>query len=380
MTFIYADNNATTRIAPEAIEAMQPFLTELWGNPSSTYPFGAEVARHLEKAREHVAKLIGARRQSEIIFTSSGTESDCTSIWSALKQSKEKRHIVTTQVEHPAILNLCHFLEKSGEAEVTFLAVNGSGRLDLDLLANAIRRDTALVTTMWANNETGVIFPIPEIAQLCAERGVPLHVDAVQAAGKIPIDVASSPITSLALSAHKIHGPKGIGALYVRRGTPFSPLFLGTQELNRRAGTENVAGIAGFGVAAELALTELLKDTGRLERLKQRFEQGLLAHFPKAVINGQGAPRLPNTTNISFAGIGADTLLILLGQRGVCASTGSACSSGSLEPSHVLKAMGVSSERLQSAIRFSLSRETTDQEVEELLSIVVSAARSLSRE
>lgn len=379
MTFLYADNNATTRIAPAVFEAMQPFFTELWGNPSSVYSFGSQLVRHLEKARGQVAKLVGARRPSEIVFTSSGTESNCASVWSALKNDRAKRHIVTSEVEHPSIINLCRSLEKTGEAEVTYLPVTREGELNLDDLTSALRSDTALVSIMWANNETGVIFPIADIARICQEREVPLHVDAVQAAGKIPIDISAIPLTYLSLSAHKIHGPKGVGALFIRRGTAFSPLFLGHQEMNRRAGTENVAGIVGFGAAAGLVATEMPEHVERTKKLQEHLEQQISDNIPHAEINGQRAPRLPNTSNISFSGLEADTFLLLLDQQGVCASTGSACTAGSLEPSHVLKAMGLPAERLRSAVRFSLSRETREEEVDQLAQIVIQTHRKLQK-
>lgn len=360
---IYFDNNATTRLLPQVFEAMAPFLTEFYGNPSSIHRFGNQVAQKIGEARAQVAALIGAADPIEIIFTSCGTEGDNAAVRGLLEARPGKRHIVTTQVEHPAILGLCQHLEKRGY-RVTWLGVNREGMLDPGELQESLTDDTALVTVMAANNETGVVFPIDQIGQIVKAKGIPLHVDAVQAAGKIPLKVKDSPVDLLTISGHKFHAPKGIGALYVRRGVVFPPFIIGGhQEKNRRAGTENVAGVVGMGAAAEAARKALAEDSGRIGALRDRLEEALLQSCPDCQVNGRGSERLPNTCNISFRYLEGESILVLLDQFEICASTGSACTAGSSEPSHVLRAMGVAPDWLQGAVRFSLSRFNTDEEV-----------------
>jgi cysteine desulfurase len=362
-TEIYFDNNATTRVLPEVFEAMAPFYTELYGNPSSIHRFGSQVGDRVNQARAQVARLIGAADPVEVIFTSCGTEGDNAAIRGMLEARPEKRHIVTTQVEHPAVLGLCQHLEKKGY-RITWLGVDQYGTLDLDELRDAVTSETALVSIMFANNETGVIFPVEQIGEIVKSKGVPFHVDAVQAAGRIPIAVKNSAIDLLTISAHKFHGPKGVGALYVRRGITFPPFIIGGhQERNRRAGTENVASIVGMGKAAELALAHLPQDSVTIGRLRDQLQDSLIKSCPGARVNGDKAKRLPNTLNISFRYLEGESILVLLDQYGICASTGSACTSGSSEPSHVLRAMGTPPDWLQGAVRFSLSRLTTEEEV-----------------
>lgn len=381
MKTVYVDNNATTQVAPEVIDAMMPFLKDMWGNPSSMHTFGGQVAKHIDKAREQVAALLGAERASEIVFTSCGSESDNTAIRSALLSDPKKRHIVTTKVEHPAVLNLCKELEKEGY-EVTYLSVDGEGRLDLEEFKNSIRDNTAVVSIMWANNETGVIFPIEEIADFCRKRNVPLHVDAVQAAGKIPIDLKNTPITYLAISGHKLHAPKGVGALYVRRGTKYHAWLVGGhQEHGRRGGTENVASIVGLGVACELAKKNMDDERTRVAALRDQLEKGLVESISRAFVNGDRKMRLPNTTNISFESVEGEAILLLMNEFGICASSGSACTSGSLLPSHVLVAMGIPFTRAHGSIRFSLSRYNTEAEMAFILEKmpgIISRLRQLS--
>lgn len=366
MKTVYLDNNATTQVDPAVIEAMMPFLTEMYGNPSSMHRFGGQVGKYLVEAREKVAASIGAR-PDEVIFTACGTESDNTAIWSALQSQGEKKHIVTTRVEHPAVLNLVQHLEKRGY-EATYLGVDARGRLDLDELRDALRKDTALVSVMYANNETGVVFPMEEIAAIVKERGVQLHTDAVQAVGKLPIDVSRLPVDFLALSGHKLHAPKGIGALYVRKGTPFRPFMRGGhQERGRRAGTENAASIVALGKACELAAQNMAEERTRVMAMRDRLEAGLLATVPDSMVNGDVTSRLPNTASIAFKYVEGEAILLLMDGHGMCASSGSACTSGSLEPSHVLRAMGVPFTFAHGSIRFSLSRFNTDEDVDLVL-------------
>ncbi len=363
----YFDNNATTRIAPEVLEAMLPFLTEKYGNASSAYSFGSQVARHLTAAREKVAALINADPR-ELVFTSCGTESNNTALHSALAIQPGKRHIVTTAVEHSAIINYCKYLQKHQGCDITYLPVEPDGTLDLGDLEKAIRDDTALVTVMWANNETGVLFPIEEIAAICRSRGVPFHTDAVQTPGKVQLDVKSCGADMLSLSAHKLHAPKGIGLLYVRKGLKFQPYLIGGhQEHGRRGGTENVPYIVAFGRAAELAMDTLGEENTRVRRLRDRMEDSILKTIPHTARNGTKVDRLPNTSNISFHGAEAEGLLHRLNELGVCASSGSACTTGSLAPSHVLSAMGINADRAKSCIRFSLGIYNTEAEVDFLL-------------
>ncbi len=360
---VYLDNNATTMVAPEVLEEMLPFFSERYGNPSSMHGFGGSVGAKLTEARERTAEALGCS-PDEIVFTSCGSEADNTAIRSALAADPDKRHIVTTRVEHPAVLNLCKHFEQKGH-DVTYLGVDADGRLDLDELRQSLRRDTAVVSVMYANNESGVVFPIPEIGEICREAGVPLHTDAVQAVGKIPLNLKTMPVDYLALSGHKLHAPKGVGALYVRRGAPLRPLIIGGhQERGRRAGTENTTGIIALGKAMELATRHLEDENSRVKALRDRLEAGLLAAIPDSRVNGAGAERLPNTLSIAFKFVEGEAILLLLDQFGVCASSGSACTSGSLEPSHVLRAMGVPFTFAHGSVRLSLSRFTTESEVD----------------
>ena len=364
---IYFDNNATTRVLPEVCDIIQPFHTERYGNPSSIHRFGSQVGRQVEEARAQLAGLIGAADPVEIVFTSCGTEGDNAAIRGLLESQTSKRHIVTTQVEHPAVMGLCQHLERKGYT-VTWLRVAADGALDLDELRDALTDDTALVTVMWANNETGVIFPVQAIGEIAKERGIPFHVDAVQAAGKLTIAVRDLPIDLLTVSGHKFHGPKGVGALYVRRGITFPPFMIGGhQERNRRAGTENVTGIIGMGAAAAIAAKELPSYEARVAPLRDRLEAELLKVVPDCRVNGLSQPRLPNTSNVSFRYLEGESMLVLLDQRGICASTGSACTAGSAEPSHVLRAMGVPVDWLQGAVRFSLSRFSSAREIDSVV-------------
>ena len=360
---VYFDNNATTRVLPEVAEAMMPFLTEFYGNPSSIHRFGSQVGEKIAEARAQVAALIGAADPVEVIFTGSGTEGDNAAIRAMLEARPDKRHIVTTKVEHSAVLGLCQHLEKKGY-RVTWLGVDENGALDMEELRAALSDDTAMVSIMWANNETGVIFPIEQIGTMVRSRKIPFHVDAVQAVGKLPISVKDFPIDLLTLSAHKFHAPKGVGALYVRRSMTFSPFLIGGhQERNRRAGTENVAAIIGMGKAAEIANARLVEDAARVGKLRDLLETLLLESCPGSRVNGRGQNRLPNTANISFRYLEGESILVLLDQQGICASTGSACTAGSSEPSHVLRAMRVPADWLQGAVRFSLGRFNTEDEV-----------------
>ena len=378
---VYFDNNATTRVLPEVAAAMQPYLTEFYGNPSSIHRFGAQVAQKISEARMRVASLIGASDPIEIIFTSCGTEGDNAAIRGMLEARPDKRHIVTTQVEHPGVLGLCQHLEKRGY-RVTWLGVNHDGMLDLEELRNSLTDDTALVSVMYANNETGVVFPIDKIGAIVKAKGIPFHVDAVQAAGKIPLRVKNSPVDLFTISGHKFHAPKGIGALYVRRGVTFPPFIIGGhQEKNRRAGTENVAGIVGMGEAAEWIQKNLVTEAEGIRALRDQLEEALLRSCPDCRINGRGSERLPNTSNISFRYLEGESILVLLDQFGICASTGSACTAGSSEPSHVLRAMGVAPDWLQGAVRFSLSRFSTAEEVgyvNEKVPLIVQRLQGLS--
>jgi cysteine desulfurase len=360
---IYFDNNATTRVLPEVAEAMRPYLTELYGNPSSIHRFGSQVGQKIAEARTQVAALIGAADPVEVIFTSCGTEGDNAAIRGMLEAQPNKRHIVTTHVEHSAVLGLCQHLEKKGY-RVTWLGVDQNGALDLEELRAALSDDTALVSIMWANNETGVIFPVAEIGAIVRAKGIPFHVDAVQAAGKLPLRVKDLPVDLLTISGHKFYAPKGVGALYVRRGITFPPFMIGGhQEKNRRAGTENVAGIIGMGRAAEIALNRLAEDSARIKMLRDRLENLLLESCPDSRVNGDRQMRLPNTLNMSFRYLEGESILVLLDQQGICASTGSACTAGSAEPSHVLRAMGVPPDWLQGGVRFSLGRFNTEEEI-----------------
>lgn len=363
MRLVYLDNNATTMVAPEVFEAMRPFFVERYGNPSSMHSFGGNVAGDVAKARQRVAELLGVTPQ-EIVFTSGGTESDSTAVLSALATLPERREIATTRVEHPAILNLCRHLARSKGYSVRWLSVDREGMLDMDEVRDKITDQTAVVSVMWANNETGVIFPVQEIAEIAAEHGALMHTDAVQAVGKLPLNLSSTQVNFLALSGHKLHGPKGIGALYVKKGTRFSPFILGGhQESDRRGGTENVPGIVGLGAAARLALEHVSEENQTVKNMRDRLQQGLLDAIPLARVNGNVVSRLPNTLNIGFEFVEGEAILLRMDDRGICASSGSACTSGSLEPSHVLRAMGVPFTAVHGSIRFSLSRYNTEEEI-----------------
>jgi cysteine desulfurase len=366
---VYLDNNATTRVAPEVFEAMVPFLTESYGNPSSAYSFGKRVEGHLKEAREKVAALLGATPR-EIIFTSCGTESDNAAIWSAL-QTTGKKHIVTTQVEHSAIMNQTEWLEKNG-CGVTRLPVAADGTLQVEDVEKAIRDDTAIVSIMWANNETGVLFPVEEIASLCKKKGVLFHTDAVQTPGKLDLrGVARSDIDFLSISGHKLHAPKGVGVLYAKRRTKVLPYVIGGgQERGKRGGTENVASIVGLGRASELALGRLSDEQGRIRALRDRFENALLEKLPHLYVNGRRDQRLPNTSNIAFDFVEAEAILMMLDKNGICASSGSACTTGSLDPSHVLSAMGLTPARARSCVRFSFSHYNSDADIDYALEVI----------
>ncbi|MDB9538726.1 cysteine desulfurase NifS [Anabaenopsis arnoldii] len=380
MSIIYLDNNATTKVDPEVLEVMLPYLRDYYGNPSSMHTFGGQLGKAVKTARQQLAALIGAD-ESEIVYTSCGTEGDNAAIRAALLAQPQKRHIITTQVEHPAVLNVCKQLETQGYT-VTYLSVNPQGQLDLDELEASLTGNTALVTIMYANNETGTVFPIEQIGLRVKQSGAIFHVDAVQAVGKIPMNMKTSTIDMLTLSAHKIHAPKGIGALYVRRGVRFRPLLIGGhQERGRRAGTENVPGIIALGKAAELELLHLEEATARERKLRDRLEQTLLAKIPDCEVNGDVTQRLPNTTNIGFKYIEGEAILLSLNKHGICASSGSACTSGSLEPSHVLRAMGLPYTTLHGSIRFSLSRYTTESEIDRVIEVmpdIVQRLRAMS--
>ncbi|MBA4393229.1 MAG: cysteine desulfurase NifS [Desulfobacca sp.] len=380
MRVVYLDNNATTKTAPEVVEIMLPYFTELYGNPSSMHSFGGQVAKQVQEAREQVAGIIGADPM-EIVFTSCGTESDNAAIWGTLNSYPQKNHIITTRVEHPAVGNLTTYLSKKGY-KVTTLSVDREGRLDLDQLSAAITEETALVSIMWANNETGVLFPIEKIAQMVKSRGVVFHTDAVQAVGKLPVDLSNVPVDLLSFSGHKLHAPKGIGVLYIRKGTRFTSFMIGGhQERGRRGGTENVPYIIGLGKACQLAQKNLNLENDRVRVLRDRLEQGIMKTVPKVLINGHSDERLGNTLSISFEYVEGESILLLLSNLGICASSGSACTSGSLEPSHVLRAMGVPFTAAHGSIRFSLSTYNTEEEIDyvlENLPPIISRLRTIS--
>lgn len=360
---IYLDNNATTRVAEEVMAEMLPFLTTYYGNASSMHSFGGNLRHNIDRARQSVAQLLGCE-PDEVLFTSGGTESDNAAIRGAIALNPDKRHIITSRVEHPAVRTMCRELQREGY-RLTELGVDFLGRLDLEELEQSIDDDTALVTIMYANNESGVMFPIDRIASICQSRGVLFHTDAVQAVGKESIDLSAIPIDMLSLSGHKLHAPKGVGALFVRRGTAVAPFMVGGhQEFGKRAGTENVPGIVGLGKACELAREHVQDENGRVRALRDALEEGLLRECLDARINGDRKSRLANTSNISFDYVEGEAILLLLDRLGICASSGSACTSGSLEPSHVLRAMGVPFTSVHGSIRFSLSRYTTEEEID----------------
>jgi cysteine desulfurase len=380
---VYMDNNATTRVAPEVLDAMMPYLTALYGNPSSMHTFGGQVGQAVSQARQEVADLLGASPE-EIVFTSCGTESDSTAILSAIQTYPEKNHVVTTRVEHPAVKNLCDNLEifTGRKYHSTRLHVEADGTLDLQRFKDSLTDETAIVSIMWANNETGVIFPVEEMARIAKERGILFHTDAVQAVGKIPINLKETAIDFLSLSGHKLHAPKGIGVLYVRKGTPFIPFLNGGhQERGRRGGTENVASIVGLGKACALAAAKMDEENTRVRALRDKLEKGLLTSIPKALLNGHPEQRLPNTANISFEYVEGEAILLHMNQHNICASSGSACTSGSLEPSHVLRAMGVPFTAAHGSIRFSLSIYNTEEEVDfvlEKMPAIIAKLRAMS--
>jgi cysteine desulfurase len=373
---IYLDNNATTSILPEVLETMMPYLTTEWGNPSSTYKFGSKIKLVVETARDQVAELIGAH-SAEVIFTSCGTESNNTAIMAALRAQPCRRHIVTSCVEHSSVLNHCINLEKDG-CTVTYLPVDHDGMLKLGDLESAITDQTAVVSVMWANNETGVLFPVEQIAEICRSRGALYHCDAVQAAGKVEIDVRKFPVDYLSLTGHKFHAPKGIGALYTRRKTPFFPyVHGGHQERNRRGGTESVPLIVGIGKAAELARKSLSNYEKKVGPLRNELEDGILRSIPETELNGHKKNRLANTSNVTFHGIESEALLILLDKEHICASSGSACLADSDEPSHVVKAMKPESSASRQMIRFSLDMTNTMTEVHAVLAAIERATELL---
>ncbi len=380
MKTIYLDNNATTQVAQEVLEEMLPYFREYYGNPSSAHSFGGQVGKIIRNAREKVALLLGATPE-EIVFTSCGSESDNAAIRSAVELNPEKRHIVTSRVEHPAIKSLCAHLATQG-FRITELPVDGDGRLDMNRYKENLTPDTAIVTIMWGNNETGVIFPVEEAASLARERGILFHSDAVQAAGKIPINMKESNIDMLSLSGHKLHASKGVGVLYVRKGIKFTPFIVGGhQEMGRRGGTENTAGIIGLGKACELAIERLEEENVRVKGLRDKLETEILRRIPNTRVNGGKSERLPNTTNISFEFIEGEAILLQMDELGICASSGSACTSGSLQPSHVLRAMGVPFTMAHGSIRFSLSVYNTEEEVDfvvEKLPPIIQKLRSFS--
>lgn len=364
MKVIYLDNNATTQCVPEVVEAMLPYFSEKYGNASSMHTFGGSNRHIIDASRKQMADFLGAAYADEIIFTSCATESDNTAIFSAARSFPGKKHIITSAVEHPAVMEPCRYLEAQGY-RVDYIGVDEFGRFNMDQFKKAIDGDTAIVSVMFANSETGTIFPIKEIAQIAHENGAIFHTDAVQAVGKIPVDVQDLGVDMLSLSAHKFHGPKGIGVLYVRRGTRFMPYLMGGhQEKQHRAGTENVPYIVGIAKAAELAQKRFADGVpAKISALRDKLEQGILATIPDVKVNGDVSNRVPNTTNISFGYIEGESILMYLNDFGICASSGSACTSGSLEPSHVLRAMGVPFQFAHGSIRFSLSDQTTEDDI-----------------
>lgn len=378
---VYMDNNATSQVAEEVIDSMMEYLTKSYGNPSSMYTFGGAVGGAISKARSQVSDLLGCTPE-EITFTSCGTESDSTAILSALRSYPEKRHVITTRVEHPAVKSLCDNLQiATGQKyRVTRLKVDGEGMLDMAEYEAALSDDTAIVSVMWANNETGVVYPVEKMARMAKQRGVLFHTDAVQAVGKIPISLKDLDIDFLSLSGHKLHAPKGVGVLYIKKGTLFVPFLTGGhQEHGRRGGTENVASIVGLGTACELADEKMEEENGRVKELRDRLEEGLLKSVPKAMLNGHKTERLPNTTNISFEYVEGEAILLHMNRYNICASSGSACTSGSLEPSHVLRAMGVPFTAAHGSIRFSLSVYNTEEEVDFVLAKMPAIIDSLRK-
>jgi len=377
---VYVDNNATTKVAPEVLEVMLPYFSEYYGNPSSMHFFGGQVQKKVDEARAKVADFLGAE-PSEIVFTSCGTESDNAAVLGTLDSYPEKRHLITTRVEHPAVGNVSTYLGRKGY-RITELSVDREGRLDLDELKESVTAETVLVSIMYANNETGVIFPIEEIGEIVKAKGIPFHTDAVQAAGKIPLNMKKLKLDMLSISGHKLHAPKGIGVLYIRKGTKFSPFMIGGhQEKGRRGGTENVPYIIGLGKACELAKKHLEEENTRVRAFRDYLEQKILGKIPNTLINGDQVNRLPNTLSVSFEYVEGESILLLLSDLGICASSGSACTSGSLEPSHVLRAMGVPFTAAHGSIRFSLSVYNTKEEMDyiiEYLPPIIQRLRDIS--
>ena len=376
MKLVYADNNATTRVDDEVLEEMLPYFKEFYGNPSSIHTFGRQVASKMDLARERVANILGADT-SEIVFTSCGTESNNYAIHCSLEAHPDKKHVITTKVEHPAVLNVCKYFGKNGY-DVTELGVNKDGMLDQDELRDSIRDDTAIVSIMHANNETGVIFPIEEIAKIVKEKGVLFHCDAVQAIGKIPVNLKNSNIDLLSMSGHKLHAPKGVGVLFIRKGVRIDPLIIGGhQEDNRRSGTENVPYIIGLGKACEIAEGFVKQEQTEVRRLRDRLEKGIKDQLTHVAISGENSERLPNTSNVSFEYVEGEATLLLLDMAGIATSSGSACTTGSAEPSHVLQAMGIPPVTSRGTIRFSLSRYSTEDDVDYILEKLVPIVKRL---
>jgi cysteine desulfurase len=382
MNPVYLDNNATTRVDPQIVETMLPFFTEQFGNPSSIHAFGASVGAAVKTARGQLQQLLGCAHDHEIIYTSGGTEANNTAILSALESMPDRDEIVTSKVEHPAVLALCQHLEKIGRAKVHYIGVDSMGRLDIEAYRAALSEQTAVVSIMWANNETGTIFPIEGLADLAKEKGALFHTDAVQAVGKAPISLKDSSVDMLSLSGHKLHAPKGIGALYVKRGVRFKPLLRGGhQERGRRAGTENAPSIIALGKAAELALAHMQEEQTRVKAMRDRLEKALLQAIPNCFVNGDIYDRLPNTCNIAFEYVEGEAILLHLNRAGIAASSGSACTSGSLEPSHVLRAMNIPFTAAHGSIRFSFSRDNVEADVDrvvETLPAILEKLRQLS--
>ncbi|EFK11025.1 cysteine desulfurase NifS [delta proteobacterium NaphS2] len=380
MKTIYLDNNATTQVAPEVLEEMTPYFHDLYGNPSSAHTFGGQMGKKIREARENAALLLGVE-PGEILFTSCGSESDNAAIRSALELNPDKRHIVTSRVEHPAIKSYCEHLANNGY-RITQIPVDKDGNLDVAAYEESLTPDTAIATVMWGNNETGVVFPVEQLATLAKDRGILFHSDGVQVAGKIPINMKESQVDMLSLSGHKLHAPKGVGILYIRKGVPFSPFIIGGhQEMGRRGGTENTAGIIGLGKACQLALANMEDENTRVKDLRDRLETEILKRIPKTRVNGGEAQRLPNTSNISFEFIEGEAILLQMDSYGICASSGSACTSGSLQPSHVLRAMGVPFTMAHGSIRFSLSIYNTAEEIDfviETMPPIIEKLRALS--
>lgn len=379
---VYFDNNATTKVDPRVLEAMLPYFTEQFGNASSLHAFGSEVGAAVKGARRELQALLGAEHDHEIVFTSGGTESDNAAILSALEASPRRREVITSAVEHPAVLSLCAWLEKNRGVKVHVIPVDAKGRLDMAAYEAALSERVAIVSIMWANNETGTIFPVTQLAEMAKPYGILFHTDAVQAVGKVPVDLKSTGIDMLSLSGHKLHAPKGIGALYVRRGTRFRPQIKGgQQERGRRAGTENTPGIVALGAAARLAAEYMAEENGRVRDLRDRLEKGLLQRIPSCFTTGDAENRLPNTANVAFEFVEGEGILLLLNRAGIAASSGSACTSGSLEPSHVLRAMSIPYTAAHGAIRFSLSRDNSSEEVDRVIEAmpgIIEKLRALS--